>query len=303
MGIAACAPESEDGSSGPGEGETASEVERNFRPVVYERNVVVLTLGGDSTIVVPWVFGARNDGASVRHEIRGWLSRGDTWDAFFSDQWTTGPSRAPFRILPRGPVDLVVGAGDALEAILYEQGARRLETALETPIADWSGSRGESLQLHRGALLLGDGRLEARVLDLTRSHREDQVPPGDWIFLEGGPELNLILASADVGAGADASYSAWALHEDEELRWPTVRVIWEEMRPFEEARRDVPGAWRFVSDDGELIGTVVSVAAHLRAEPGDGPLLPVESLFRVRGSLEIRGDSLPVRGLVRHIQR
>ena len=196
-----------------------------------------------------------------------------------------------------------MGPEDALEAILYEQGARRLETVLDAPISDWSGSRGESLRIHRGAVLLGDGRLEARVLDLTRSYREDQAPPGDWMFLESGPDLNLVLAAPESGASGDVAYSGWALLGDEELRWPSVRMKWEEVRAFEEARRDVPVAWRFASDDEEIVGTITSSAAYLRAGEGEGPLLPVESLFRVRGTLEIRGDSMQVRGLVRHVQR
>jgi len=42
---------------------------------------------------------------------------------------------------------------------------------------------------------------------------------------------------------------------------------------------------------------------ELRTGAGEGPLLPVEGLYQVSGSLVLAGDSIEVRGLVRHLQR
>ena len=43
--------------------------------------------------------------------------------------------------------------------------------------------------------------------------------------------------------------------------------------------------------------------AHIEAGQGAGPLLPVEALFEVSGTLRVAEATYPVRGLVRHFQR
>ena len=97
-------------------------------------------------------------------------------------------------------------------------------------------------------------------------------------------------------------YIGWARLGDRELRWPRVDVEWTETRAFERARRDVPVAWSFASADGALVGTLSTVAMHLTVRAGPGPILPVEGLFQVSGTLTIDGDSYEVRGVLRHLQ-
>jgi hypothetical protein len=40
--------------------------------------------------------------------------------------------------------------------------------------------------------------------------------------------------------------------------------------------------------------------AQIQAGAGEGPLLPVDALFEVTGTLSIEGGDYPVRGLFRH---
>ncbi len=96
---------------------------RNFQPRTYERHIVFLTFQEDSTLIAPWSFTARTRPDGVDREVRGWLARGDTWDAFLSDSWSGPPNAAPWRILPHGPVRLVVGEEDAVETIIFQEGA------------------------------------------------------------------------------------------------------------------------------------------------------------------------------------
>ena len=79
-------------------------------------------------------------------------------------------------------------------------------------------------------------------------------------------------------------------------------MVWSSVRSFEEARRDVPVEWQIRSLNGELEVTLTSAGMDLRAVAGEGPRLPVEGLFQVTGSIVLGGDSLEVRGLVRHVQ-
>ena len=79
-------------------------------------------------------------------------------------------------------------------------------------------------------------------------------------------------------------------------------MYWASLIAFEEARRDVPVEWEFRSPNGELVVTIASAGRELRAVAGQGPRLPVEGLFQVTGLVVLAGDSLEVRGLVRHVQ-
>lgn len=279
-----------------------TEPDRDFEPRVYERNIVFMTTGQDSAIIVPWFFTARAHGGGVFREVRGSLARSGEWEPFFQDRWEGPPTRAPFRILPRAAMRLVVGEGDALEAILYEEGARQLDVLINDPVADWSGPRGEVFRVHDGSILLGGQPADGILLDLNRAYRPTDVPSGDWIFLEGGPAVTIVL-EAPVGIPPGSTpFIGWARLGDRELRWPRVDVRWTETRSFERARRDVPVEWSIASDDGALEGTLSSVAMQLTAGDGAGPILPVDGLFRVGGTLMIDGDSYDVRGVLRHIQ-
>ncbi len=280
----------------------AADSSGDVQPTAYERNLVLMTLAGDSAIVVPWLFHTQTAPGGVVREVGAWLSRGDTWESFYFDRWHTESTRAPFRIHARGPLDLVIGTGDALEAVLYQEGSRQLETVLDEPLTEWRGVQGTTFRVHRGALFLSSQRLEARVVDMTRSRRSDQPPAGDWIYLQSGPELSLVLEAPVAEPTGEVPYTGWALMGDEQLEWSDVQVRWTELRAYEDARRNIPASWEIRSPDGQLTGILSSTASHLQVGEGVGPLLPVEGLFRVRGSLTIAGDSIVVRGIVRHIQ-
>ena len=79
-------------------------------------------------------------------------------------------------------------------------------------------------------------------------------------------------------------------------------MIWRSVRSFEEARRDVPDEWELRSPNGNLVVTLVNAGMELRVAAGEGPILPVDGVFQVTGTVVLAGDSLEVRGLVRHVQ-
>jgi hypothetical protein len=288
--------------------------ERTFEDGLYERNVVFVTVDADSAIVVPWFFRVSSSEEGVVRRTEGWLARAGLWEPFFYDQWTTGPSRSPFGIQPRGPMDLVVGFGGTLEQILFAQGPRQLEVVIDEGISDWSGNRGETFRIHQGAALFGDQRVEGMVLDMNRARLRDGPEPGEWMFLTGARRLAIVVEST----GGSPAYMAWGRLGEEEFRWPDVQVEWSAVRSFEQARRDVPVAWEIESSGGGVLegGMTLSLASAgmepgtnglgsgvVQAQPGQGPILPVDGLFQVTGSVVIAGDSLEVRGLVRHVQR
>jgi len=279
--------------------QTSESAGRNFEDGLYERNVVFMTVDADSAIIVPWFFRASSSAEGVEREVEGWLRRRGLWEPFFRDQWSSEPTRTPSRIQPRGPMDLVVGIGGTLERILFAEGQRQLEVVIEEGMSDWSGNRGETFRVHQGAALFGDQRVEGIVLDMNRARFRDGPEPGEWMFVTGPGRLAILIVSP----GGTPAYTAWGRRGEDEFRWPDVRMVWSSVRSLDEARRTVPVEWDIRSPNGELVVTLANAGMDLRALPGDGPILPVEGLFQVTGSVVLAGDSLEVWGLVRHVQR
>jgi hypothetical protein len=297
--FASCAPEAPaegDAGSPPAEEGTPSDVQGR----VFERAVVFVGAVGDSTLIVPWLFTARTKPGGVDRTARAWLKRGDVWEPFFEESWETEPTRVPRRLHPRGALRLIMATGEALEAVVFEGGPRRLEVDLGTTRGQSSGSQLESYLVAEGAAILSDRRVPGLVLDFERQPRRENQPPGDWMFLTSGDSIQIVLT----GAGSRGPFEGWSrIGEQPEARWPDVTVSWAETRAFERARREVPVRWSFATGAGDMTGDLEARATHIEAGAGDGPLLPVDALFEVSGTFKIGAAAYPVRGLVRHIQR
>lgn len=273
----------------------------NFRGHIYERNFVFTTVAGDSAFFVPWFTTARTRPGAVQREARGWLQRSGAWEAFYDERWETPATRLPWRILPHGSLRLVVGPADAIQEILFDEGPRQLELTMGELLMEWTGPRGESFRLLDAAAFISEQRVDGMVLDMARAHGADEAPPGDWAFLTSGDSLQVVLESPRESApGAEAGFRGWARLDFRDLQWPSVTLAWSEVRAFQPARQDVPVAWAIDSPEGDVAGTLEVRSAEIRAGAGSGPVLPVDALFEVGGTLTIEGSAYPVRGLFRH---
>lgn len=267
----------------------------------FERDVVFLTTARDTTLLVPWLLEATSRPDGVDRTARAWLLRGGDWEPFLDQHWSTPPTRVPWRILPVGPLHLVVGPDEALERLIFDAAPRELEVALDEPLVEWTGRQGEVFRILEGGLLLGGRRSSGVVLDLSRGGESDRPPPGDWALLVSGDSLQLVLhATPEDGENL---YEGWARLDFRELSFPQLEVAWADVRAFERARRDVPVAWTLQEESPSVQGRLDVVTAHLETGEGEGPLLPVDALFEVSGSLTLEGSDYPVRGLFRHTQR
>ncbi len=271
---------------------------------VYERAFAFFGRPGDSLLLVPWIMETTARPDSTVRDARGWLGRAGTWEAFYAERWATPPERVPSRVLPHGDLGIVVRDGDVVDGILFEEGPRSLEIAMEEVIAAWVGPDGETLDLMEGAAYLAEQRVDGVVVDVQRSWREGDPPVGDWLFVTSGDSLRLALAG-DVEHGLDREpvYRGWAQRGNQDLVWPDVRVAWTSRQAFPPARRDVPSAWSVDASDGSLSGTLRSITAEIEAGEGPGPLLPVRALIEVEGTLLVDGGRFPVRGLLVHRRR
>ncbi len=274
---------------------------RNFVGRIYERNFVFMTLDGDSAFLVPWLMTMRTRRGEVQREVHGFLARSGTWEEFYSQSWTTPASRAPWRILPHGSLRIVVGEGDAIDGILFEEGPRDLELDMDDVLQEWTGPRGETFRLRKGAAYLSDRRVDGLVLDVARGRGAEEAKSGDWAFLVSGDSLQVVLESPELAPpGTANAYRGWARLDFRNLQWPAVTMDWSEVRAYQPARRDVPVAWTVSSDGDDVSGTLQVETAQVSAGSGPGPVLPVDALFEVSGTLQIQGGTYPVRGLFRH---
>ncbi|MBI4538760.1 MAG: hypothetical protein HY704_04525 [Gemmatimonadetes bacterium] len=274
-----------------------------LRGRIYERRIAVVAVQRDSTILIPVFFTARTSPDRVDRQFRVWIAMSGVWDPFFDAEWHGPATRTPWRILPHRALRLVVGPEDALERILYQEGARNLEIVFGLGVTEWTGQRGEWYRVQRATARLAGRSFAGTLVDMTRARAADDPAPGDWIFLVAGDTLQLLLEDPNPTEHSDSTYHGWARLRSDDYEWPTVHVTWSRVRPFERARRDVPLNWEFVSEDNALAGALEAGTPHLVVGQGIGPVLPVEGLFDVHGRLRIGQAYADVRGLARHIQR
>ena len=267
----------------------------------HERAFAFAAVEGDSLVLVPVLFEARAGPETVVRRVRGWLGRAGTWEEFVDQSWQDGATGAARRIVPRGPIRLVVGEGDAVETILYRQPPRVLELDLGEGLAEWTGARGGAYRLEETTLLLGNRRFGGIALDMARSRTANEPPAGDWAFLVSGDSLQVVLhAPEQAEPDTEAAWTAFVRIDFRQIQWPEVTLDWSRTQAFEPARRDVPAAWRFRSRAEEITGELDATSAQLSAGETDGPVLPVSALFGVRGTVSVDGVDYPVRGLFRH---
>lgn len=265
---------------------------------VYQRTIAFVETTSDSALFVLWDFENRIEADGLRRSIQGWLRRAGQWRLFMEDDWVTEPTRAPWRIVPRGPARLVVGFQDALEEIYYREGVRDLSLRLDEPVVEWSGQRGATYRLLEGTARLADVETTGLVLDAFAVRAAGRDGAAELGLLTGENGFQLVLSNLE----GPVRYRAWARRGTREFFWPEVEVSWEESRSFDRARRDVPVLWRIESGDGRLEGEFESVSSHLQSQDGNGAILPVLAVYEVAGQLTVDGERVAVRGFLRHFQ-
>jgi hypothetical protein len=255
--------------------------------------------------MVPWVLEAVTRAGGVDRTHRGWLVRDEEWEPFYRNSWSVSPRREPWRVLPDGPFRILVGEGDRLDRVVFEGAGRRLQLVLDESLAEWTDDRGGTFNLLEGALILGDRRIEGRILDVSEGRRLAEPALGDWLFLRSESGWSVILKSP-LNSEEDAEFQLWVLGpgEEEEGPWSGVTLAWAETRTYEPARRPIPEVFTISGPEGEISGRLEVTSLQLETREGEGPVLPVDGLIGVAGEIDL-GDPgvIDVYGVMRHRRR
>ena len=274
--------------------------------LVFDREFLFLSTEADSLIIVPWFFRSRVTAEGIHREQTTWLSRGGDWEVLAQQTEDTPPTRSPWRILPGETVRLIVGPQDRIESLLFRDPPRALETVLGDLMTEWTSPGAQSVRMYRGQSVFPAGPVEGIVIEISRRwEATEEGGPGDWVFLHAGSGLQLFMQGerAADDLGMPIRYEGWTRVSLRDLQWSDLAMDWEELRAYEDARRDVPVRWSLGTPGEEVSGTLESVSSHLMTGQGDGPILPLLGLFEVSGMVEVQGEQFPVTGLIRHVQR
>jgi hypothetical protein len=286
--------------------------------VEHVRTLAFVSDQGEEGVLVPWTFrSVITPDAIVRHRFLS-VARGDEWEELVRDSVATPLSRFPWRILPGGPVRLVVGRDDVIESVGFDDATLDMELLPGALLAEWAPAPASAWRIHRAAVVFPGAEVEGILLDLAEARAPGGEGALDWVFLHAGAATQFLFRERPSGPapssdpGARIAWEGWSRVAFQERSWPEVRVRWTRARALDEARRQVPDAWRIQSvaladqDPGaslELDGELRAVRSHFVVElSGSGAQLPVAGFLEVEGEIRIMGERIAVRGLVRHRQ-
>ncbi len=274
--------------------------------VVFERELLFLSLDPDSLVLVPWRFRSRVTPDGVHREQGAWLGRAESWEVLAQEERTTEPTRSPWQILPGGTIRLVVGSENQIGSLLLRDPPRELETSIGDMVTEWADPGAEFLRIYEGRTVFPAGAVDGLVVEISRRWETSEGnEPGDWAFLHSGLELQFFVQSDRAAAGPEEPVRAhgWTRLAVRDVHWPDLELTGEEMRAHEPARRDIPSRWRITTSADEISGELELVSAHIVVGEGEGAILPLVGLFEVSGTMRIDGREFPVAGMIRHVQQ
>ena len=265
----------------------------------YHRTLLYTNQSSDSAMYVLWDFANRVESDSIHRSVRGWMAREGEWRLFLEDEWATVPVRAPWRMLVRAPARLLVGDDEVWQELRYAYSLRDLSLQFGGAVSHWPGQRGEAYTLRRGLATLGGVESEGLVLDAFTARPTDDDSATELALLTTRDRLHLLVVSTAESGPA----RAWANLDAARHYWPSVDLLWDEVRSFESARRDIPVQWQVRSPWPPLAGGFEAVSSHMQSMPTAGAIHPVLGAYEVAGRVVVGGAELEVTGVVRHFQR
>ena len=321
-----------------GDEETAIDRDVFGPSAAYDRRLIFLGPGERLPTVLVFDFAALSDSVTLRRGVRGRLVDGAEWIPLLDAGWEMEPMREPWRVVPYGPLRVVVGEAGELDALLF-RGDVDLRLEPGPTLAEHSPDAGTQLVLRQARLDLETGSTPGILLDaqLARAIRPPppRLPGPDT--MTGDTSDPPTTAAPDTGddaealAGADSTgdpapaprpgaeallmdnsgyYAVFVASSGGDMAWLHTggrddvrrgsRLEPTEWEDHPESGTRVPTAWRIVTPGEGLSGELRSEGASRATLMEGAP--GVMGYVIVSGYVEDRSIRRNVYGLIRHVR-
>jgi hypothetical protein len=314
--VATGAPACENGIPGAREPGRSADATLDFGPTAaYERRLIFLGPGQrlPSAAIVDFV--AVSDSLGLRRGVRARVADGHDWSRVMDAGWEMERMREPWRLVPHGPLRLVVGDAGELGALVFRADTEiRLEPG--PTLATFSPDPSMRLLLRQGRLALGADLVQGVILDAQLGRSLDAAASRDGRGDESGrtaapdratpaarPGAEALLLGEGgfyvVFAGSGDDPFAWLRHgqQDDVRRGARLAAVgWE----LDGDGFRVPNAWEVVGPS-DLTGELVAEAVD-GVDISDAPDVEGLGYAIVSGWILDRGVHRDVYGLIRHVR-
>jgi hypothetical protein len=274
---------------------------------LYSREFLFVGDRAGVPLAVPFAFSSLKSNGELERSARGWLAYGAEWDAFLDETWSAPAIGGVWRVLPRGDFRVVAGLGSReIEALVFRRGERLLRVQPEILRSTWSPRDEVQYRIYEGRLELAGQLTRGSVVEAYRvlPAAEHEIPAGavDWMYLTDGDGVHLLLAEALAPPDTPDNTFGWTVLPDLEAAWDNAEIRWLEMRPIEQARRDVPVSWSFRIPGARIEGEVATLGFDLQLGPDRPGRRSVLLRHNVEGWAELDERRYRVFGFVSHSQ-
>lgn len=296
--------------------EAATQAPADFGPMaVYERRFLFLGPGQRLPTAAVVDFVALSDSIGLRRGVRARLVDGAGWTRLMDDGWEMDRMRDPWRLVPYGPLRLLVGDDGELNALVFRHDAEvRLEQG--GALAGYTHDPGTQLVLRDARLAIGPDLVHGILLDAQLGRALDPAASREDATLGDAGDDDDGHATPAARAGAEALLIDAAGYHLVFVASAAGHVAWIHRGGTDDVRRgarlsavgwqpgesgiQVANAWQVVGPGG-LAGELVAEAVDGIEISGPGE---IESLGYavVSGWIEDRGGRRDVFGLVRHVR-
>lgn len=229
-------------------------------------------------------------GNRALRSVQAWMTTDAGWTVLALDRWEAAPLRQPWRVLPHGPLRLLVEDGGDLEALVFgrEASSPRLESG---PLAGEWNAGADARVLLRGA--------ELRV--------GATATPGVLVDVELGSMTlpDTVLGTRAVLTDGEGGIVVLVMLPEEGLHALAFRGAQAEVLPLQAVVPEGSTRWRLLSAEEEVLGELsprderAEEPVAQGAEPADAAALAGRPPLQVTGWIRLGGDRRDLVGLFR----
>lgn len=217
---------SADDPPAPGTGAEA-DAPAEARLVAYSERLFFLSGPDPVPRAAVFDFVAHVDSTAVHRSSRAWTAEGERWQPLVDTAWQMAPMRDPWRLMPHGPIRLVVDREGELDALLFRSADEGFSLEIGGAVAEWSPGSDTQVRLRRAELATPGGAADAadsreriavpgalvdvrlgseRMLSAEEDHAEAYLTDGRGLFLVvlDHPDRHRRVAWLSDGAGEES---------------------------------------------------------------------------------------------------